>query len=147
MAHRQRQVGAAAEARHRAVMRFVGGHALENRAALVILRGQAPQMVVQVRFHLPLRLGDEAEALRIADAGGEQADAEASRVPERREHARAAAELVEPRRAPREMVAFFSRRGTQLCARCARACEQRLTAVEALCGELARMIYAQQGGA
>ncbi len=63
------------------------------------------------------------------------------------EHARPAAELVEPRRAPREVVALFARRGAQLLAGGARTSEQSLAAVEALCGELARMIHAQQGSA
>src|SRR5690349_11854307 len=98
-------------------MRFVGGHALEDCTALVIVRGQAPQVVVQVRFDLSLGLRHEAETPLVADARGEQADTEASRVPDRGQNARVAPELVEPRGAPSQMVALLARRGAQLCAR------------------------------
>src|SRR5262245_706314 len=104
-------------------MRFVLGHSSEDRAAPVIGRRQATQVVVEVRFDLALGFGDEAQARRIAPNAREHPDAKASRVPQRIEHARAAVELAKALRAPGEMVALFTRRRLQLAPRFVRASE------------------------
>ena len=107
-------------------MHFVLGHPREDRGAFPIVRRQALQVIAQVRFDLALGLANEAQALGVGAKPREHADAEAAGVPKRSEQARAAAELLDARGAPSEVVALLARRvGEQLAGR-GRAREQRL---------------------
>src|SRR5690606_33775661 len=118
----------------RAVMRFVGGHLAQDRAAFLVGRGPPAHVVVEMRLALPLRLGDEPEAQLVAEASRDEADAEAAGVPERAERARPVAELVETRLAPNEVVAFLACGTQQLLASRGAARADRLSRLKRLRG-------------
>jgi hypothetical protein len=122
------------------MVRLVGGHSRQDRTTLGVIRRQAPQMIVEVRFDLSLRFADETEAGSIADDARRYADASAARVPEWIENAVSPAELGEPFRAPREMIALFGGGFEQVATRRRRSRAQRLAEIESLSGNLAGAI-------
>jgi hypothetical protein len=105
-----RQLGAARAQRVVSVTRFVRTHLLHDRARASVRLRQAMQMSFEMLDHLSLGLGDEAEAGAIARQSRERADRKRSRIPQRVEQAGATAQLLDPARAPGEMVGFLTRR-------------------------------------
>src|SRR5579883_604343 len=93
-----------------AVARFVFLHLGYDGPARRVAGRQGFQMFAQVRLDLTLGFDDEAKAHFVADQGGDSAEREAARIPERVEQAGAAVQRVETARAPSQMVGFFRRR-------------------------------------
>ena len=67
-------------------------------------------MTGQMAFDLALGFRDEAEADRIADGGRGRAERKRAQVPGRFSRLGRGAELLQPRLAPCEVIAFFARR-------------------------------------
>src|SRR5690606_9192350 len=115
-------------------MGLVGGHLAQDRSALLIRGRQPVEVVLEMRLDLMLRLGDEAEARGVAEAAGDEADAEAAGIPERAERARPPAELVEPFSAPDQMIPLLAGGGQQVVARRGRTCADGLARIKRLRG-------------
>src|SRR5579883_3224348 len=99
-------------------------------------------MRVEVLLDLMLGLGDETEAEAIAPEPGQCPDDEGAAVPERVEPAGVTAKGIDPLGAPGEMIELFLRGSLHERARRGLAGDQRLTAVQRLRGDLARVVDA-----
>ena len=104
----------------------------------------ALEVAAEVFFHLAFGLGKESEIPAIAQRAGGRAHGEGSRVPERIEQARPAAELLDALGAPGEVVLLFQRRLLQRQPVAGLARGQRLALVERLGADLADVVDAHQ---
>src|SRR5262245_56466253 len=88
---------------------FVGAHRLDHGARALVAFRPRLQVAGEVLLDLPLGFGEEGEIPAVPQRAGGGADGERSRVPERIEQARPAAELADALGAPREMVLLLAR--------------------------------------
>ena len=128
------------------VARFVGFHLREYGAAFLILRRQPVEVVVQVGFHLALRLGQKTKVPAISQRARDCAKAKRPAIPERIEQALAPTQFVDAALAPGQVVGLLARRLFQrrLNLRIARG--QGLTLIKRLGADFADMVDAHQPG-
>ncbi len=126
---------------------LIVGHLFQYGPAFLILFGKFFQMVVQMRFDLPLGFRDEPEAGPVAGQPGERAQRDAAGVPERRQQTDAATQFIDASGAPRKVVAFLQRRCLEHGTRVGCPGGKRLTRVQRLGGNFAGVIDTHQRGA
>jgi hypothetical protein len=119
-------------------------HLRDDRPRGEIGLRQPLEMTCQVLLHLALGFHHEAEAGLVAQAAGDEADAERTQVPERIEHALARAELAQPLGRPGQMVGFLCGGLGELTPQRGVGRGQRLRAVERLGADLADVIDPHQ---
>ena len=100
-----------------------------------------------MRFHLPLGFGDEAEADAVSGHAGGHAQKEAAGIPDGIQSARPSIELLQPLRAPGQVVLFLFGGLEQVAFRFVGTRHQRLAPVQGLGGNFAGVVYAHQGDA
>ena len=125
---------------------LLGSHGFKYGTAACIARWKSLEMLIEVTFDLPLRLGDEPQAGTVAEQSGTGADEEGARVPEGIEQARPCGELPEPHLAPRQMVRLRARGRQEHRARGFRSGDERLAVVQRLRGELPGMVDTHECG-
>jgi hypothetical protein len=101
-------------------------------------------VVFEVLLDLALGLDHEPEADRIADAPGQQPDAERAGVPERVQETRPRAEFAQALLRPGEVVGLFACGVLELAAQRIVPRRERLRRVERLGAHLANMVDAHQ---
>jgi hypothetical protein len=124
---------------------LVVAHGGEYVPAALIIHWQLFQMRVEVSFHLSLRLGDEAEADRIAGQTGNGTDGKGARIPQGLQQAGAAAQFRKPGFAPGQVVCFLTGRLFEQVAGGRIAGYQGLSMVKALGGHFSGMVDPHQG--
>jgi hypothetical protein len=125
---------------------FVMAHGLDDGPAAQIFGRQLLEVTLQMTFDLPLRFSDEAEAGAVAHQRGEGANAEGSRIPERVQHARAAAQLLEAGLAPGQVVGFLAGGIEHELPDPGISREQGLGVVQRLRGHFPGVVHPHQGG-
>src|ERR1700758_2346655 len=93
----------------RAVRNLLRPHGFKYGTATAVAHRESAEVLVQVPFHLALRLEDEAETRPVARQRRERTDGEGAGIPERIEEARPCAELCKAGLAPRQMIVFRAR--------------------------------------
>jgi hypothetical protein len=91
------------------MMRLVDLHLFNDCTAFGIGFRQLLQVAVEVGLDLAFGFGEEAEVPFVAQQTGDHTDAECAAEPQRIKQALAAAEFVDARFAPGEVVGFFAR--------------------------------------
>ena len=125
---------------------FVVAHGLDDSPAAQVVGRQSFEVTLQMTFDLALGFGHEPQAGTVPEQCGERADAEGSRIPQGVEHARAAAQLLEPGFAPGEMIGFVAGRVEHEFPDFRVTREQGLGVVKRLRGHLPGVIDPHQGG-
>src|SRR5262245_9632070 len=98
----------------------------------------------EMLLDLALGFGEEREIPPVAKRARGCPDREGTGVPERIEQARAAAQLADALRAPRQMILFLARRLLERLARRRIASRERLSLVQRLRAHLADMVDPHQ---
>ena len=86
---------------------LIVGHLFENSPAAWIGCTQAFHMAPQMRFHLPLRLGDEPQVGPPSERAGKGAYCKGTGIPQGIQEARPAAQFAQTELAPGEMIGLF----------------------------------------
>ncbi len=102
-------------------------------------------MTGEVLLHLALGLGEEGEIPPVAEQAGGRADGERSRVPQRIQQARPAAELADALGAPCEVVLFLACCLLQGLARLRLPRSKRLPLIKRLRANLTDVVHPHQG--
>jgi len=125
---------------------FVLFHLRDDGAGFRVLRREALQVAIQMRFDLAFGLGQKAQVPARAEPARGIAQGERSGVPERIEQARAPFQLAHALRAPGEVILFLARRARQRRAVGLGARGERLPPVERLRADFSNMVHPHQGG-
>ena len=124
---------------------FVRLHLLDHGAGLGVSGRKAPEMACQVGLDLPFGLGDETEAQWIAQAPGNQPEAECTREPKRIEYRRFGLERVQPLLGPGEVIGLLAGGIHESSSESGVGRGRSLSDVQGLRANLADMIHSHQG--
>ena len=125
---------------------FVGLHLFDDGAAAPVRLRQFPQMLAEMRFHLPLGFDDKSQTDFVAHQRRRRADCETSRIPHGIEQTGAALQRIQSIGTPRQVIGFFLRSGKQLLAGGFVARDGGLTGIQCLRAHFAGVIHAHQAG-
>lgn len=144
-ADRSGQVRATGTAGLLSMTGFIVSHGIDDGATAHIAFGEQVEMAPQVTFDLAFGLGDEAQTGPITQQRGQGSDPEGSRVPKWIEQARPAAELVQSRLAPGEMIGFLAGGLEHEIPNFRPASKHGLGVIQRLRGHLAGVVDSHQG--